>query len=95
MNRMQSFHKETALIIAQQMTRDATIDCMRRFNPVGANASASGEDTYHIRNDGSVTVECHFDGLHVVIAWYDAKGTMLTREQAINAIAGNICSMTS
>lgn len=90
MNKIQSFHKETALIIAQQMTRNVTIACMKQFQPTGENAKASCDETYILPMGRSVTVECHFDGLHVLIAWFKDNDEMITRETAIDLIIMNI-----
>lgn len=90
MDQTQSLFNETALNIAKQMTRDVTIACMKLFKPIGENAKASAEKTYSVGNGGSVTVECHFDGLHVFIAWYKDNGEMITRETAIEAINTNL-----
>lgn len=93
MSRIQSFHKETALTIARKMTRDATLSCMKRFDQVVGRDKVSDEETYFLSMGRSVVVECHFDGLRIVIAWYDNNGEKMTPEQAIDLIASNIANI--
>ena len=90
MSKIQSLYNETALNIAQQMTCSATMACMKLFKPIGENVNVSAEKTYSVGNGELVIVKCHFDGLHVFIAWYKDNGEMITRETAIEAINTNL-----